>query len=413
MPIAVSNTVSRNLDRSELSDSGVGFVVLDMSDLNRYFDELRELGVKSFRDYASDKPSLADICFDRVHTVDANHAFVQILGGRSKEEMIGYTRLRPLPGTSQQIDALESLYSYNCQFDGTWEVEGITGRRLILMLGAVPNVEGTPQEDRVLFSVIDVTEHERTKKQLSAAENALAKANRVGVIGTLSASIAHELNQPMTALRMDSQAAERWLLREKPETEEAIASIRRIIASSSRITDIVQGVRNTVLHEHSNIESFDVLELVKEVASLLERDIMLSRAQIRVSSTAQRTLVHADKGEIRQVLVNLIVNGLQAMTQLSGQTPCLIVISVQNPSAGEVLISVRDHGPGIAISDLERMFDTFFTTKREGMGIGLSICRSIVERHNGQIYARNHPAGGAIVEFVLPIKIDEAAFTKT
>jgi C4-dicarboxylate-specific signal transduction histidine kinase len=131
-----------------------------------------------------------------------------------------------------------------------------------------------------------------------------------------------------------------------------------------------------------------------------------------VSSKAENTNVRADSGEIRQVLVNMIINGLQAMAQRVGDEPSLIEVSVSNPDENGVRVSVRDHGPGIKEEALDRMFDTFFTTKSEGMGMGLSICRSTLQSYGGQIGSYNHPEKGAVVEFCLPVAVQGLATTK-
>jgi len=396
------------LYRSIFDQIDIGFFVQDLSDLHELLAHLRGQGVSDIKAYASDKPGFADECLDLIKTVDVNDACIRIMGATSKADLIGPTRFRP--PVSYRLGALESLFENRPMIRGKTKLQGVDGRDLVVLFNAILDWEETGSKDRVIFSILDVTEQERTQERLLAAQDALAKANRVAIVGTLSASIAHELNQPITALRMDAQAAERWLVRDEPDAEEAVASVRRVITSGNRISEIVQGVRKRVLTGRTNVTTFDLLDLVNEATELLERDLALHRARLVVSSQAENTNVRADSGEIRQVLVNMIINGLQAMVQQRiSDEPGLIEVSVSNPDKNGVRVSVRDHGPGIKEEALDRMFDTFFTTKSEGMGMGLSICRSTLQSYGGQIAAYNHPERGAVVEFCLPVSAGSAS----
>ncbi len=272
-----------------------------------------------------------------------------------------------------------------------------------MLFTAILDWEDRVDRDRLIFSIVDITEQERTNERLLKTQEALAKANRVATIGALSASIAHELNQPLGALLMDAQTTQRWLGVEAPNIEKASDSLDRVVSNARRAADIVKSVRDRVFNNRAPTSSVDPVRLVSETTALLERELAKHRAQVKIEAPGIIPNVDADPGELQQVILNLIVNGLQSMAMASRPVVPVIDVQISRLDEDMVQISVRDRGPGIAKDQAASLFDPFYTTKPEGMGMGLAICRSTIESYGGEIVAFNHPDGGAVFHVTLPI----------
>ncbi|WP_051777146.1 sensor histidine kinase [Pseudorhizobium pelagicum] len=396
-------TQNRKLSRyqSIFDHINLGFFEQDLSDLRAYLARLRDDGVVDIRAYASDKPSFPDDCLNMIRTVDVNDACVRLMGANSKDDLIGPTRFRP--PHSYRLGAIAALFEGQQMITGKTTLEGVDGRELVVLFTAILDWEDRVDRDRLIFSITDITEQERTNERLLRTQEALAKANRVATIGALSASIAHELNQPLGALLMDAQTTQRWLGVEQPNIAKASEALDRVVSNARRAADIVRSVRDRVVNNRARTSSVDPVRLVKETATLLERELARYNARIKVEAPDIAPPLDADPGELQQVILNLIVNGLQSMA--AGGRSVVPVIDVQITQWNEDMarISVRDRGPGIAKDQAASLFDPFYTTKPDGMGMGLAICRSTIESYGGEIEAFNHPDGGAIFQVTVPI----------
>ncbi|WP_157814424.1 sensor histidine kinase [Rhizobium sullae] len=382
----------------------LGFFEQDLSALRARLARLREDGVTDIRTYASERPGFADECLDLIRTVDVNDACVRLMGAASKKDLIGPTRFRP--PNAYRLNAIEALFEGRPIITGKTDLEGVDGRELIVLFTAIVDWEDKEDRDRVIFSVLDITEQERTNERLLATQEALAKANRAATIGALSASIAHELNQPLGAMVMDAQTSERWLRLDPPDLDQAAQGIKRVVANARRAAGIVQAVRDKVVHGQARSEPLDLLRLVNETIQLLERELSLHHAKVHVFCEDEIPSVDADAVELQQVIVNLITNGLQAMAGGPRTGRAELEVRIDLLDEETVRVSVRDEGPGISEDMKLRLFDTFFTTKPEGMGMGLAICRSTIESYGGKIVAFNHHDGGAVMEFTLPAALE-------
>jgi PAS domain S-box-containing protein len=250
--------------------------------------------------------------------------------------------------------------------------------------------------------VQDVTDRRKVEMELQRQRDELAHVTRVATLGEMSASMVHELNQPLAAILNNAQAAEIFLEREPPDLKEAQEALKDIISDDLRAAEVIRRLRAYVVKGNVKSEPIRVNELVNDVLSLVRNDANLHKLKITTELAAKLPEVQGDPVQLQQVLINLVLNGGQAMSamQSSGQ----LVISTSQMDSDKIIISVSDGGPGIDGELAERIFDAFFTTKREGMGMGLSICRSIVNAHGGRIWMEPRAEGGSTFSFSLPIR---------
>ena len=245
---------------------------------------------------------------------------------------------------------------------------------------------------------IDVDERVRTEERLRETRANLARAIRVATVAELSASIAHELNQPLTSIIANAQAGRRWLAADPPNVTEAAKSIDMILRDGRAADETMQNIRDLFKRQCVRKSRMRVEDMVCEAVRLIHEDSQRKKTPIECIFTQHLPTVLADRIQIQQVLMNLIGNGIEAAEQV-GRVPRLR-ISAQPFQGGQLLIEVQDNGPGV--TDPIGIFDAFVTTKAAGMGIGLAISRSIAEAHGGQLWVENPAIGGACFKFTLP-----------
>jgi len=233
----------------------------------------------------------------------------------------------------------------------------------------------------------------------------LAHANRVATMGQLTASIAHEVNQPIAATKVNAQAALRWLNRDVPDLEEVHQLLARIVNDGDRAGNVVNRIRNLVKKAPPRMEPLNMNEAISEVIELTQGEAMKNGVSVWTQFAESLPAVKADRTQVQQVLLNLIINAVEAMSGVCEEARELSISTTTN-GPGEVLVSVCDSGPGITSENLGRLFDPFYTTKLGGMGMGLSICRSIVEAHGGRLWATPNLTRGATFQFILPVKVE-------
>ena len=250
--------------------------------------------------------------------------------------------------------------------------------------------------------VQDVTDRKRVEMELQRKRDELAHVTRVATLGELSASMVHELNQPLAAILNNAQAAEIFLERDPPDLKEVKGALKDIVSDDLRAGEVMRRLRAYVVKGDVKSEPIQVNELVNDVLSLVRNDANLHKLKITTDLASELPEVQGDPVQLQQVLINLVLNGGQAMKAMPSSG--LLVIRTSLMDKGEIKISVTDSGPGIDEEFAERIFDAFFTTKREGMGMGLSICRSIVNAHGGRIWMEPRAEGGSTFSFSLPIR---------
>ncbi len=267
---------------------------------------------------------------------------------------------------------------------------------VVLRVTLPPGGEGWK---RVLMMALDVTERNRAQARLAQSQAELTHVARVTTLGQLAASIAHEVNQPLSAIITYANSGKRWLAREAPAAPEVADCLDQIASNGRRAADVIARVRDLARKADPQQSRIDLAQLIGETVALLHRDLQAQDIAIRVDAADDLPLVLGDAVQIQQVLMNLILNAEQAMADIPVDQRALCIEACARDS--DVMVAVRDCGTGIG-DDPERLFAAFFTTKSSGLGMGLSICRSIVERHGGKLAAVNNAEGGATFRFHLP-----------
>jgi PAS domain S-box-containing protein len=262
-----------------------------------------------------------------------------------------------------------------------------------------------PDSQRVeaaLMIARDLTEHMLASEALREAQMQLAHVNRVTTMGQLAASIAHEVNQPVAAIVTNAEAGLRWLGARPPNLEEIRQSLDDIIKDGHRAGDVIDRIRALIKKVPPRNDPLDINEIVLEVIALTRSEVLRNGVSLQTQLANGSPLVQGDRIQLQQVILNLIVNAIEATSGASEGARELLV-STGKDASNAVLVAVRDSGPGLDPEGLGRLFDAFYTTKPGGMGIGLSICRSIIEVHGGRIWATANVPQGAVFQFTLPV----------
>jgi len=346
---------------------------------------------------------------------DANDAFLRIIG-YSREDLLSgnvqWSVMSPPEYRAADVRALEEIRQHGgCQ---SYEKEYIRkdGRRVPVLLGGAL-MEGS-QEHGVGF-VLDLTERKeaeaelatrrveakRAQERLLALQEELAHATRVTTLGELSASIAHEVGQPLGAIVTSGEACLRWLGHRTPQPEEVRACVEHVIAEGRRASEIVLRIRSLTKGDAPQKTQLELNDVVNEVVALVQREVLHHRISLRLKLASELPPLFGDRIQLQQVLINLVMNGIQAMADI-GDNPRELQIESRLDHGGQVVVAVQDSGPGIDPANADRLFEAFFTTKSNGMGMGLSICRSIIEAHRGQLWVSSNAGHGANFQFSLP-----------
>jgi PAS domain S-box-containing protein len=254
----------------------------------------------------------------------------------------------------------------------------------------------------------DITERKRASEALREAQMQLAHANRVATMGQLTASIAHEVNQPIAATVLNAETGLRWLGAEPPDVDEARQAFSDIMRDGNRAGAVVHRIRNLSKRAPPRDEHVEINGAIREVIEVTRSEAMKNGVSAQTELVEGLPLVHGDRVELQQVILNLILNAIEAMSETS-EGPRELLITTERAESGDLLVAVRDSGPGLAPGALENLFKAFHTTKPNGLGLGLSICRSIIEAHGGRLWSSAKLPRGAVFQFTLPISQDVSA----
>jgi PAS domain S-box-containing protein len=284
--------------------------------------------------------------------------------------------------------------------------------RILLPSGAVKHIHtvGHPvlnaSGELVQFvgSSTDITERKRAEEALRQAQAELARVSRVTTMGELTASLAHEVNQPITAAVTDANTCLRWLTRDHPDLEEAREAASRIVKDAVRASDIINRMRSLFKKESLQRGLVDVNEVIREMTVLLRSEATRYSISMRTELSEGLPNIMGDHVQLQQVLMNLMINGIEAMKDVAG--PRELAVKSQRAEDEQLMVSVSDTGVGLPPQQAHQIFDSFFTTKRDGTGMGLRISRSIVESHGGRLWAADNSPRGASFHLTLPSQTD-------
>jgi signal transduction histidine kinase len=281
------------------------------------------------------------------------------------------------------------------------------GSRLPVLVGAASFDESGNQG--VSF-VLDLTERKRAEAEARESERRyrevhveLEHANRVATMGQLTASIAHEVSQPIAAAVTNAQAALRWLDASPPNLKEVRQTLGRLVRDANRAGDVIGRIRELIKKAPPRKDLVDINEVIHEVIELTAGEALKNGTSTQTALLEGLPLIKGDRVQLQQVVLNLTVNAVQAIGAVA-EGPRELFITTARAEPNGVLVSVRDTGPGLAPATVEHLFEAFYTTKPTGLGMGLSICRSIIEAHGGRLWVEANEPRGAIFQFLTPIQ---------
>ncbi len=253
-----------------------------------------------------------------------------------------------------------------------------------------------------LATTVDITERKRTEDALRTVQSDLARVARLTMMGEMTAAIAHEVNQPLAAIVANGAAGLRWLGRAPPDLDEVRTTLQEIVTQGHHASEVIGSIRAMFKKDSQDKTSLDLNELIGEILVLVRGELQTQRTSVDTMLTPDLPQVLGDRVQLQQVMLNLIMNAIEAMNVVTDRARILRLAS-EASKFGEIIITVEDSGSGIDPKNLDHIFETFFTTKSNGMGMGLSICRSIVEAHGGRLSAAPGKLHGAIFQMVLPV----------
>ncbi len=295
-----------------------------------------------------------------------------------------------------------------------WDLE----HRLLMPDGSVKHLHVMARASRdesgnleFMGAVMDVTAGKLAEEELHQARADLAHVTRVTTLGELTASIAHEVNQPIAAVITNAEAGLRWLAARPPDLEEARRALRRIINGGNRAGEVIDRIRALVKKAPPRKDRLDINEIILEVIALTRSEVHSNRVALQAQLLSDLAPISGDRIQLQQVILNLIINAIEAMSGVS-EGPREVLVGSGNDDSDGVLVAVRDSGPGLDAERLDHLFDAFYTTKPNGLGMGLTISRSIIEAHGGRLWATPNVPRGAILQFMLPADGEEVSSTK-
>jgi PAS domain S-box-containing protein len=332
--------------------------------------------------------------------LDANDELLRIVGYEREDLMAGrlsWTELTPAewrPVTEQSTTELEATGTAQ-----PFEKEYIRkdGSRVPVLVGRAL-FEG--KTDEGVGFVLDLTDRKKVERAYAQVQMELAHANRLATMGHLTASIAHEINQPIGAAITYANAALNWLRPGQPNLEEARRALSVIVQAGIRAGEVIDRIRTLVKKAPARKDRVDISEAVSEIAALTRVEMAKNAISIELQLADSLPAVQGDRVQLQQVILNLLMNAIEAMTGSEG--PRELLIRTEMTESGSVLVAVRDSGEGLAPESADRLFESFYTTKLGGLGMGLSICHSIIEAHQGRLWASANTPRGAVFQFTLP-----------
>lgn len=373
---------------------------VDARPMGRVFERLRAAGVVDIESYLDAHPELIAFAEQNVRITEVNPAAALLLGARSPADLVGSVEclFKASPETARRVTIAH--FDRRRSHAEVMKLRTLDGRLLDVQI-AVTFPTPPEQLDVTVIGLDDLTDRLRTEAQLRQLQADFTRAARISTLGELATSIAHEVNQPLAAIFTNAETSLRWLSRDEPNLAKVIQLTTRIVASARHANEIVHRIRAMTAKHEPECLPLDLNEVVDEALLFLRHDIETRAIRLSTKLGIGLPRVIGDRVQLQQVIVNLLVNSAQAIGH-AGTRDGHVELSTGLGPGGAVVFVIRDNGPGIPEEDLDRIFEGFFTTKDEGMGLGLAICQSIMTAHRGGIAASNRLEGGASFRLWLP-----------
>jgi two-component system, LuxR family, sensor kinase FixL len=409
-----SKALARGEFQHQVAVSGQDEITHVSTVFNETAGKLRELydGLRKLASLVENSTDLIGMASLEGEILFVNEAGRTIVGLTGKEQRPGTKILDYVAELERERfnnDVLPAVFK-----DGRWEGETLfrhfkTGES-ISMWQYIFFITDEGSGRRLALATIcrDITERKRTQEFLQQVQADLARANRVMVVGEMAASIAHEVNQPLTGIVAHAGTGLRWLAANPPDIEEARHALEFILRDGHRAAGVIARIRALVEKVPPRRERLDINTAILEVIALSSPELHRNQVELRSQLANGLPPVPADRVQLQQVILNLIVNASEAMSE-AAHLPRELVVASGASEANEVFIEVRDSGPGFGVADPRHIFDSFYTTKSDGMGMGLSISRTIVEAHGGRLSASPNQPHGAVFRFTLPVEDDRTS----
>jgi PAS domain S-box-containing protein len=343
--------------------------------------------------------------------IEANDTFLRMVGYDREDLVSGrvrWTDLTPPEWRDRSARNVEALKMTGSLQPHEKELFRKDGSRVPVLLGSAAFDE---QRDQGVAFVLDLTERKRGEEALRTAEADLARATRLTTMGELAASIAHEINQPLAALITHGGNCLRWLANDRPNLDKARQAAEHIVSDGHRAADIIRSVHALARKSGPEMMQLDINDAIRDVLVLMRSELRDRQVALETELSGGLQPIMGDRVQLQQVILNLIMNGIEAMSAVMRQ-PRVLRVRSQIDGPGDVLIAIEDSGPGLSPEIMDRLFDPFFTTKPSGLGMGLSICRSIVDAHGGRLWASPQSPQGAVFQFTLPTIATKAFLTE-
>jgi len=309
------------------------------------------------------------------------------------------------------LRAWEDARSQRKPYDLEVRLRASDGSHRRFMSRAIPVYGERGQVVQWFGTNTDVEDRRQLQEALDKVEAEVARVGRLTVLGELAATLAHELNQPLAAVVTNGDACLRWLARDQPDLGEASGAVRRMVRDAKRAADVIAHTRALLQKSNGEKVGLDVAKVIRQTLLLVQSEAARHRIVMREILADDLPMVLGDRVQLQQVILNLILNGIEAMADVEDRSPELVIMAERNELDDRpgVLVAVQDAGVGVAPENLDRLFEALYTTKPDGLGMGLSISRSLVQAHGGRLWATRNAGHGSTFQFVLPARLTPAS----
>jgi PAS domain S-box-containing protein len=380
--------------------AGVSIWEEDFSQVKAAIDELKATDIGDFREYVATHPEFVRKTVPLVKVIDVNSATVKLFNANSKGELLVSLQKIFLAETEEVFAGeLIALAEGRTSFESETVLQTVNGHRLTVLFGITFPTQPA-KLDSVLVTMMDITERKRAEEELQKTQAELAHVARVTTMGELTSSIAHEVNQPLAAIVTNGNACLRWLSNDPPNVEEARQTVTRMVKDGHRASEVVGRIRAFFRKTAPERVRVDINQLIEDVIAMVSSELRRNRVRVRTELPDDLPRVLCDQIQLQQVLLNLVINAIEAMSAVSG--PRELLIMSRRDETGNVSVAVQDTGMGFDEQNAAQLFNAFFTTKSQGLGMGLSISRTTIEAYGGRLWATRNDAGGATFQFTLP-----------